>query len=144
MSVQRKVWSLWPSIAVMAKDLNESVRVLIEQRERGELPDARHDEALVTRAMMLNKPLTIPDLREERKKGGVAQQIASRQETIVKFYEAAGGVKALMQEVGADRRNYLDLAKARGYLPRARKYEFMRVAERIGFDLPSEIFLPVR
>lgn len=143
MTVASKVWSLWPSIADMAKALNESPRVLIEQRENGEVPHERHDRIIVAKAIYDGLTLSKMDLEAARHRPSVTKQKKERAEKIGEFYKEAGGAKKLAEEIGSTR-NVLDLAKSRGHLPRVRKYEIMKVADRIGFELPDVIFDPIR
>lgn len=143
MAVVTKVWSLWPSIREMADDLGESVMTLIDARSEGRLPNKRHDEIIVKRAIHEGVRLTKIDLQTERQKPPLKVRREEGKELIARFYEACGGEAELSEQVGCTK-NYLAIAKCRGYLPRARKYEFMMAAEQAGFTLPGHAFDPIK
>lgn len=141
-----KVWSLWPSVGEMARDLMESPRALIELRESDALPDKRHDNAILARSLWCGVKLdrTQLELARLRRNSGKSRQIikAERGDEIGAFYDACGGVAVLAKTLGVTR-NYLHLAKSRAYLPRVMKYELMREAGRNGHDLSERLFEPL-
>jgi hypothetical protein len=142
----QKVWSLWPSIGEMARDLNESPRVLIEAREADALPDPRHDDALLVRSLWCGTKLDRAMLEHARLRQNTskARQIIKSERTaeIQAFYDACGGIPVLAKRLGVTN-NYLHLAKSRAYLPRVAKYEMMKEAERNGHDLSERLFEPL-
>lgn len=145
-STLRKVWSLWPTIGEMARDLNESPRLLIEQRENEELPDKRHDDALLIRAVWAGVRLDRMslDAARLRQNSAKSRQIIKdeRAAEIQAYFDACGGVPVLAKRLGVTK-NYLHLAKSRAYLPRSSKYEMMKEAERQGHDLSERLFDPL-
>lgn len=139
MSVTKKVWGLWSDLNEMAEDLTESTNILRRERDAGRLPDPRHDRRIVLRARGLGKRLSIGDLAKAR--ASVPEDIDSRRAVIAAFYAAAGGVSAVSERSGATP-NHLYAAKSKGYLPTTRRFEMMRMAEEVNFDLPATIFTP--
>jgi len=141
MTVYNTVWSLWPTIAEMARDLKESPGHLIEQRNGGFLPDERHDDDLLAKSMYNGKRLSITAIRAARSRppdDRLKRGREKRTKAIAKFYDRAGGVKALAERTGATE-NILHLAKARAYLPRRWKYEFKEVDPAV----PDYLFTPM-
>lgn len=63
----------------------------------------------------------------------------ARKKLIAEFFEKAGGSPQLAHNIGISP-NALRLCKHRGILSKTNKFEFMEVAKKIGFVLPSEIF----
>lgn len=96
MSTIRKIWGMWPDIETMAEELGDSVNALRRERDAGRLPDSRHDRAIVVRARAMNRRITyavLSDLRSRRPE----IELADRKAMIAKFYEAAGGEKAVSE-----------------------------------------------
>lgn len=135
---------MWPSIAEMARDLNESPAHLIGQRESGELPDSRHDETLVARAIYTGKRITRDDLRNARSRKSLQHNAEKKERTekIANFYKEYGGVARLSEHTGINR-NILWLAKSRAALPRVWKYELKMAAKKINHALPDYLFTPL-
>lgn len=130
----------------MSRDLNESPRVLIEQREAQELPDRRHDDVLITRALWTGTKLTRSELEVARQRSNTAKSREivkqERQAEIQAFYDACGGVPVLAKRLRVTQ-NYLRLAKSRAYLPRVAKYEMMEEAKRNRHKLSERLFEPL-
>jgi hypothetical protein len=101
----QKVWSLWPSIGEMARDLNESPRVLIEAREADALPDPRHDDALLVRSLWCGTKLDRAMLEHARlrQNSAKARQIIKSERTaeIQAFYDACGGIPCWQSASGS-------------------------------------------
>lgn len=137
-TVSSKVFALWDTLEEMADDLNTSVNLLRLQRERGEVPEARHDNKIVRAARLLGKRLSGEDLARVRAARPL-HDLNERKQTIRQFIGEAGGYDQVAMRCGMTRQG-LYASKYRGFLPRAHKYEFMRCAEEVGFVLPDEIF----
>lgn len=143
MTISQRVFSLWPTIGEMARDLNESPGVLLDLRKDGLVPDARHDEMIVGRAFYMGKRLTQADLIEARKNKRPDILKADRRDRIDKFFRACGGYMELAKALGCTP-NVLVLAKSRAYLPKAWKSKILAHAEKIDHTLEDELFQMLR
>lgn len=107
------------------------------------LPDRRHDDALMIRAMWADVRLTrlMLETARLRKNAAKSREIikAERVSEIQAYYDACGGVTVLAKRLGVTN-NYLHLAKSRAYLPRSSKYEMMKEAERNRHPLSERLF----
>ena len=123
--------------------LNESPSHLIEIREAGRLPDARHDSTIIARAIYQGERLNMGDLREARARPPINIQRAERKKKIIEFIERAGGTSALAEKIGTTK-NVVSLARTRAYFSKSLMYEIMKVAQEMGHDLPFELFKPIK
>jgi hypothetical protein len=142
MKTYARIWSLWPSIEDMARDLDESSVELAQVRDAGDIPAPRHDKNLIARSIFMGKPLSVADFAAHRNRRKVDVIRHDRSRKIHEFYEQAGGADNLARLVKASQ-NALHICKHRGVLSRSRKFEFMQVAQKIGFELPDELFTPL-
>lgn len=142
MKAYARIWSLWPSLDEMGRDLNESPVELARVRDAGDIPDAKHDKIILARSIYMGKPLTADDFASHRVRRETEAVREERSRKIGEFYEAAGGSDNLARLVNASQ-NALHICKHRGVLSRSRKFEFKQVAQKIGFDLPDFLFAPL-
>lgn len=123
----------------MAESLNESPRVLIEAKCAKELPDERHDDRIIQRAVFNGVSLSHSDLQEHRRNLKLRHVRAHRSEAIQAFYDAVGGVDVVALTTGATA-NALYIAKSRDRLPQKYKYELKMMASKAGHDLDDALF----
>jgi hypothetical protein len=137
------VFALWPSVQEMARDLGESPMALVECKYAGTMPEPRHDEMIIKRAIFLGKKVTREKIARARRLEELDHVRDDRKAVIKSFYERAGGVSAVAEEVGASV-NALRMAQSRGTLPKIHKHAMFKIAERIGSPLDEELFEALR
>lgn len=95
----------------------------------------------------MNKPVTEADLIEarglHRRQREIDDQKTARMNMIEDFFEFAGGVSAVARKAGTTE-NALRICKVRGSLTRKLKHEFLTIAASARFNLPDEIFVPLK
>jgi len=133
------IYGLWPSIGEMARDLDEAPSELLSRREDGDLPDPRHDNRILMRAIYMGKYLRQAHLTEMRRRRQMRPFADERREVIGEFFDAAGGLSLLAHKVGSTP-NALRVAKNRARLPRKLKHELMTIAQQIDYPLDDELF----
>jgi len=133
------VWSLWPDIQLMARDLNESPAALVEAKYAEDIPNARHDRTIIQRAIFQNVKLNYDDLAKQRDHKVRALAVDDRQQIIQDFLDKAGGVDVVALFTGMSE-NSLYIAKSRGRLPQKKKYELKMLAQKVPFDLVDDLF----
>lgn len=143
-AIFKKVWGIWPSLDAMALALDCSAVELREARDAGQLPDARLDPALVLYSRAVKgMSLSFVSLEKARNDLANAKQMKvekkERSQVIADFYAACGGVEAVARITGISE-TALYINKNRGYLPRARRYEFEHVAKMHKQELDPAIF----
>lgn len=141
-TLQKRLFGMWDDIADMASDLDESVNVLRRQRDRGELPDPRHDDRIIMMAKALGKKITRAALTAARSARPEVTKDMNRL-IIGRFYEAAGGIQELARLTGSSP-NLLSVNKSRGWISKGFMYDYKKLAEEIGFDLPDSVFTPIK
>ena len=136
-----RVWALWPDIDTMAASLEESPHELKRARRAGQLPDKRHHRLLLARATWTNTPLKYEHLQRERERNiPVEASVKERRSVqIGELYDALGGREVVADNVGMSR-NALKIAKARGRLPMAKKFEFVEFAKGRGVTIDMRLF----
>lgn len=136
------IYRLWPSIAEMSRDTGLPVVHLLAQRERGELPDAVADPAILDRAVQLgHAQITAEALREVRAGGRL--DLPARREVIGAFFEACGGTDVVGRRLRMTPAA-LRTSKSRGWISARHKYEAMGLAVEQRITLPPEVFEPPR
>lgn len=135
---------MWPSIEAMALALDCSPVELREARDAGKLPDARLDQALVLYSRSVGgRGMTYSSLSKARKEIASRKQMAvekkDRGQVIADFYAACGGEAAVARATGLSETS-LYINKNRGYLPRARRFEFEHIANLHKQKLDPAIF----
>lgn len=136
--ILKTVWTLWETIEEMAEDLTDSANRLKRQRDAGELPDARHDRAIVIHARALGRRITIGDMELFRRRRG-EMSIEDRRSMIGDFVKAVGGYRAISERTGASE-VAIRLSKSRGYLSRLYRHEYVSMAQEAGVEIAPELF----
>lgn len=132
------VYKLWPSVAEMAKDLNESPLGLLKLRAAGLIPDG-HDQMILTRAVFEGINISLDDLRAIRDSSNKQERVEERRDAIRGFYEAAGGTTILSRRLKTTVQ-VLRVWLYRAKFPRPLKFEIMEVAKAIDHDIDEELF----
>lgn len=136
------IWGLWPNIVEMAHDLNDSATILQGQKECGLLPDERHDDVIVARAMYLGALITKKDIvrlrRELRPREAIKREREWGESKIAELVERCGGPKAVSDLTGLTAK-HVKVIRARGKIPARLKGVFRDLAERHGMRWPEDI-----
>lgn len=135
-----KVYNLWEDgIGSMADDLGEKARTLIDLRGNGDLPDAQHDQKILTRALFVGSHIRQRHLDAIREKASKRMDEVDRKVAIRTFFEAVGGTVLLARKLNTTP-NALRVNQSRAKLPKSQKFEMMEIAREAGHDLEEELF----
>lgn len=139
MSKAREIYLMWPSIVEMARDLGESPSELLRRREAGDLPDPRHDQKIIARALFVDKYLRQRNLDEMRRLSEKKVEVRNRKTRIREYYHRMGGTGIVAEKLGVTP-NTVRLWCHRARLPAKFKFELKNLSDDRGVDLDLDLF----